>query len=110
MCLIIDCAFDEKLADEMVQYLKECGFTISKEDNGIITTDDPKVTIDELEHFLKKTGKIRDLQIIPSDSTVIVAKKVMIEQFGLARCSICGFVTHSEELLAHERAHGVSLM
>lgn len=109
--MTIDCAFDEKLSDEIEIYLKECGFEITKEKDGIITTNDPRVTKDGLEHFLKKTGKIKELQIIPSDSdTIIIAKKVMIENFGLARCTICGFVAHAEELLAHERAHGVQLM
>ena len=109
--MIIDCAFDENLADELTIYLLENGFVVNKENKGIITTEDPKLTKDELESFLKKTGKIKDLQLIPTDSdTIIIATKVMIEHFGLARCSICGFVTYQEDLVAHERAHGIQLM
>ncbi|QLH06651.1 hypothetical protein [Nitrosopumilus ureiphilus] len=109
--MIIDCAFDEKLSDEIASYLKEKRFDIVKEKDSIITTSDPRVTKDELEYYLKKTGKIKELQIIPSDSdTVIIAKKVMIEHFGLSRCTICGFVTYKEDLISHERSHGIQIM
>jgi hypothetical protein len=33
-----------------------------------------------------------------------------MEHFGLARCSMCGFVTYHEDLVDHERAHGIQLM
>ena len=108
--LIIDCAFDEKLANEITKYLTNQGFSVILEKDGIITADDKKLTKDDLELFLKRTGKIKELQLILSDSdTVIVAAKVMIEHFGLARCTICGFVTYQEDLFAHERAHGIYL-
>ena len=108
--MIIDCAFDEDLATKLAEYLTEKGFTVKIEKDGIISTEDKTLTKNELELFLKKTGKIRDLQLIKVDSdTVIIATKVMIEHFGLARCSICGFVTYAEELIAHERAHGIQI-
>lgn len=108
--LIIDCAFDEKLANEITNYLTNQGFSAILEKDGIIMSDDKKLTKDDLELFLKRTGKIKELQIIPSDSdTVIIATKVMVEHFGLARCTICGFVTYKEDLFAHERAHGLHL-
>ena len=109
--MIIDCAFDQNLADELTKYLKKKGLNVNEEKEGIITTEDPKLTKDDLELFLKNTGKIKTLQLIPTDSdTIIIATKVMIEHFGLARCNICGFVTYQEDLVAHERAHGIQLM
>ncbi|MBI5147272.1 MAG: hypothetical protein HZA84_08690 [Thaumarchaeota archaeon] len=111
IAVIIDCAFDAKLTDELTKYLLENGFTVQKENESVVTTNDPKLTVDNIEWFLKKTDKIKDLQIIQSDSdTIILATKVMIEHFGLGRCSICGFVAFKDELFAHERAHGIGLM
>lgn len=109
--MIIDCAFDDALADDLTKYLLESGFTVQKENESIVTTNDPKLTTDDIEWFLKKTGKIKDLQLIQSDSdTIILATKVMIEHFGLDRCSICGFVAFKDELFAHERTHGIGMM
>lgn len=109
--MIIDCAFDEKLANELKQYLLENGFIVYNEDDEIIKVDSPKLKKEDLALFLKKTGKIKAYQLIPADSdTIIIAIKVPIEDFGLARCTICGFVAYHDELIAHERAHGVSLL
>jgi len=108
--MIIDCAFDEKLSEELVKYLTTSGFQVAKESNGIITSNDRKLTRDALDLFLKQTGKIKELQVIPSEKNVlIIATKVPIEGFGFVRCTICGFVMYEEELMAHERAHGIFL-
>jgi hypothetical protein len=108
--MIIDCAFNEKLAEELAEYLMKSGFEITKQ-GEIIKSIDKNLTKDELELFLKRTNKIKVLQIIPSEKDVfIIATKIPIEGFGLARCSICGFVIYKEEIMAHERAHGVSLL
>jgi len=109
--MIIDCAFDEKLADELKQYLVENGFIVQNEDDWTIRVDKPKLRKEDLGLFLKKTDKLKDYQLIPADSdTIIIAIKVPIEDFGLARCNMCGFVAYKEELIAHERAHGVGLL
>ena len=108
--MIIDCAFDEKLAGELKQYISEKGFTAIN-DNCRITVDDPRLSKEGLESFLKKTDRIKEYQIIPADKdTVIIAIKVPIEDFGLARCTICGFVAYPDELIAHERAHGIQFV
>ena len=109
--MIIDCAYDEKLSDELVKYLTENGFQVTKDADGIIRSNDVTLTRDDLDLFLKKTGKIKELQIIPSEKNVlIIATKIPIEGFGFVRCSICGFVMYEEELMAHERAHGIFLV
>jgi len=42
------------------------------------------------------------------DSNIfVIAKKADVEDFGLARCEICGHVAFEEELFAHRRAHGI---
>jgi hypothetical protein len=108
--MIIDCAFDDNLSDELEKYLIINGFQVTKEANSIITSNDRKLTKDVLDLFLKQTGKIKELQIIPSEKNVlIIASKVPIEGFGFVRCTICGFVMYEEELMAHERAHGIFL-
>ena len=109
--MIIDCAFDAKLAGELEQYLSENGFAASNEGNGIIKVDDPKLGKDNLESFLKKTDRIKEYQLIPAgEDTIIIAIKVPIEDFGLGRCTICGFVAYPDELIAHERAHGIQFL
>jgi hypothetical protein len=109
--MIIDCAFDEKLASELKQYLSEKGFAVSDEDNGIIKVDEPKLSKEDLESFLKKTDRDKEYQLIPAgDDTVIIAINVTIEDFGLGRCTICGFVAYPDELIAHERAHGIQFV
>ena len=108
--MIIDCAFDEILCNELENYLTKLGFHITKESGGIIISNDIKLTEDDLELFLKRTGKIKELQIIHSENDVlIIVKKISIEGYGFVRCSICGFVMFEEELMAHERAHGIFL-
>lgn len=108
--MIIDCAFDEKLSNELKQYLSENGFVASS-DNCRIIVDDPKLSKDDLESFLKKTDRIKEYQIIPVDEdTIIIAIKVPIEDFGLARCTICGFVAYPDEIIVHEMAHGIQLV
>jgi len=108
--MIIDCAFDDNLSDELVKYLTANGFQVTKEVNTIITSNDRKLTRNVLDLFLKHTGKFKELQIIPSEKNIwIIAAKVPIEGFGFVRCTICGFVMYEEELMAHERAHGIFL-
>jgi len=109
--MIIDCAFDEKLADELKQYLSEKGFTASNEDSCRIKVDDQKLEKEDLELFLKETGRDKVYHLIPADEdAIIIAIKVEIEKFGLSRCTICGFVAYPDELIAHERAHGIQFV
>lgn len=104
--MIVDCAFDKVLATEIVDYLKKEGFEAKIENESLIIAD--KISKDDLDLFLKRTRKIKDLQIIDADTdTVIIARNVSIEKFGLSRCSICGFILYEEERLSHERAHGI---
>ena len=108
--MIIDCAFDEKLADELKRYLSEKGFATSNEDCKI-TVDEPKLSKNDLELFLKKTDRIKEYQLtLAGKDTIIIAIKVPIENFGLGRCIICGFVAYPDELIAHERTHGIQFM
>lgn len=108
--MIIDCAYDEKLSDELVKYLTDNDFQVIKDPDGIIRSKDVSLTKDDLDLFLKKTGKIKELQVIPSEKNVlIIATKIPIEGVGFVRCSICGFVMYEEELMVHERAYGIFL-
>jgi len=107
--ITIDCAGDTELADKLVNYLKNNGIDCTQEDSLVL------VTLNEVEKilkmFLKETRRV-EYSILKSDlTTFVVAKVVPIEDFGLLRCNICGYVVSSEEeLTAHQRAHGIQLL
>ena len=62
--MIIDCAYNEKLCDELIEYLTRRNFQIVRDENCIIKSNDKALTEDEIELFLKLTYKIKKLQII----------------------------------------------
>jgi len=104
---VIDCAFDDKIAQELDNYLKELGFSAKTEESTVIVND---IDIERvLGYFLKETNRT-EYSIRKIDSTsFILAKEVMIEDFGLQRCEMCGLIVSSEEeLLVHRRTHGVA--
>ena len=68
-----------------------------------------QISDEQLKQILKDLGK-KNLEVTRSEfDTIIVAKMVSLQQLGLASCTICGHVAYEEELMAHERAHGIHL-
>ncbi len=107
--ITIDCAADTNLARELVNYLKNKGID-STQDDALVLVDQPELE-KTLRAFLKETAR-KDYSILQSDlTTFVMAKVVPIEEFGLLKCNICGYVVSSEEeLTAHQRAHGIQLL
>ena len=105
----IDCAFDNKIAQELENYLKNLGYNAKTEESTVITD---AVDVEHiLELFLKETNRT-EYRARKIDSTnFVLSKEVMIEDLGFQRCEMCGYVVSSEEeLLVHRRAHGIQLL
>ncbi len=102
---MIDCAFDEEFSNELANYLNKKGHKTKQVDSQVIL--DVKIGKEVLFDFLKHAKKT-NYNILEMDSNIfVIAKKVDVEDFGLARCEICGHVAFEEELFAHRRAHGI---
>ena len=102
---MIDCAFDEKFSKELTNYLNKKGYKTNQTGSQAIL--DVKIGKEVLFDFLKHAKKI-NYDILEMDSnTFVIAKKVDVEDFGLGRCEMCGFVAFEEELFAHRRTHGL---
>jgi hypothetical protein len=107
--IVIDCAYDNEIAQELENYLKDLGFSPKIEESTVIVNDADIGQI--LGNFLKETNRT-EYSVRKIDSTnFILAKEVMIEDLGFHRCEMCGYVVSSEEeLLVHRRAHGIQLL
>ena len=107
--ITIDCAGDTDLASDIAKYFKNIGIGSTLEDS-LVLVDQSEIE-KTLQLFLKDTGRL-EYSILKSDlATFVVAKVVPIEDFGLLKCNICGYVLSSEEeLIAHQRAHGIQLL
>lgn len=107
--IVIDCAYDNKIAQELGNYLRDRGFSAKTEESTVIINDTDVEQI--LGYFLKETNRT-EYSVRKIDSTnFILAREVMIEDFGFQRCEMCGYVVSSEEeLLVHRRAHGIQLL
>ncbi|MGI0082605.1 MAG: hypothetical protein ACREAF_02785 [Nitrosopumilaceae archaeon] len=105
MTLVVDCANDEEIVRELVEYMSKHGINAKVEGALVVTNEND--TQKRLESFIKDTGK-SGYEILRSDpETLVLAKVVRIEDFDLPRCEICGYVAPEEELFAHRRAHGI---
>lgn len=107
--IAIDCAFDNKIARDLENYLRSLGFNPKLEESIVIVNDGDMEQI--LDYFLKKTNRT-EYSVRKIDATnFILAREVMIEDLGFQRCEMCGYVVSSEEeLLVHRRAHGIQLL
>ncbi len=107
--MVIDCAYDNEIVQELEKYLKNLGFSAKTEESTVIVGD---ISIEQtLGSFLKETNRT-EYSIRKIDATnFVLAKEVMIEDLGFHRCEMCGYALSSEEeLLAHRRAHGIQLL
>ncbi|NDB63527.1 MAG: hypothetical protein EB170_06630, partial [Nitrosopumilaceae archaeon] len=84
----IDCVFDDMIAQELAQYLKNKGHTAKVKNSRITTNSDP---IDDVVNFSVETNK-QDYQINFFEDTLIFSKKIPIEKMGLLACKQCGFL------------------
>jgi len=105
--IFLDCAYDNEIAQELENYLKDLGVSAKTEESTVIVND---VNIEQiLGYFLKETNRT-EYSVRKIDSTnFILAKEVMIEDLGFQRCEMCGYaVSTEEELLVHRRTHGIA--
>jgi hypothetical protein len=105
--IVIDCAFDNKIAQELENYLKDLGFSAKTEESMVIVN---AIEIERfLAYFIMETNRTEYI-IRKIDSTnFTLAKEARIEDFGFQRCEMCGcVVSNEEELLVHRRTHGIA--
>jgi len=105
--IFIDCAFDNEIAQELENYLKDLGFSAKTEESTVI------VDVNEVERFLAyfimETNRTEYIIRKIDPTNFILSKVVRIEDFGFQRCEMCGCVLSSEEeLLTHRRTHGIA--
>lgn len=98
----IDCVFDDTLAQELAQYLKNKGHTTTVKNSTITTKSDP---IDDVVNFSVETNR-QDYQINFFENTLIFSRKIPIEKIGLLVCKQCGFLAQNKsDLDLHQNIH-----
>jgi len=102
----INLAFDEKIAIELTDYLKNLGID-SKREEAVVLVNKTDFDQEILKSFLKKTNRAEyTIKKINSES-FLISKKVDVEDFGLTTCEICGLVDFEEKLFSHRWTHGI---
>ena len=101
--MIIDCAHNGFLSQELVSYLSEKEIPTRLTKDLVIT--DKKISTNILELFLKETGRSKH-KIIPYDSdTMVIAIPKSLEDVGLESCEFCGYTGYAELVEVHRRTH-----
>ena len=99
----IDCAQNFELAQELTEFLRDENYTLTQENDIIMTSQ--KIPKSVLEKFLKETKRPKHkISLIESDSFVI-AIPVDLEDIGLESCEFCGYTGHRELVNVHRRTH-----
>ena len=99
----IDCAGNDKLAEELIIFLRNESYSVTPE-NDLVTVDG-KLSKSILESFLKKTGRVKH-KITPIDSDFyLIAVPLDLEDIGLESCEFCGYTAYRELVEIHRRSH-----
>jgi len=99
----IDCAQNDKLAEELTTFLRNENYSVTQE-NDLVTVD-KKLSKSILELFLKKTDRLRH-KITPIDSdSYVIAIPLDLEDIGLESCEFCGYTGYRELVEIHRRSH-----
>jgi len=99
----IDCAQNNKLAEELTIFLRNEGYSVTQE-NDLVTVD-KKLSKSILESFLKKTDRLGH-KITPIDfDSYVIAIPLDLEDIGLESCEFCGYTAHRELVEIHRRSH-----
>lgn len=101
--MIVDCANNEELRNELVAFLKEKKIETYLQGNEVWTTRDLKKS--ELDEFLKKTGRISHKAKLVDKMRFLLSIPSNLEDLGLVSCEFCGYIGHSEEIDVHRRSH-----
>jgi len=99
----IDCAQNNKLAEELTIFLRNESYSVNQE-NDLVTVDE-KLSKSTLESFLKKTDRVKHkITFIDSDS-YLIAIPLDLEDIGLESCEFCGYTAYRELVEIHRRSH-----
>jgi len=99
----IDCARNSDLADDLVGFLQEKGYSPSQEE-GLVTTNE-KISLDVLKLFLDKTDRSKHKISFVDSDTYLIAIPMDLEDIGLESCEFCGYLGHHEDIEVHRRSH-----
>ncbi len=102
----INFAFDEKIAIEMIDYLKNLGID-SKREEAVVLVNKTDFDQGVLKAFLKKTNKTQYIIKKINAESFLISKNANVEDFGLGTCEICGLVDFEEKLFSHRWTHGI---
>jgi len=101
--MIVDCAKNSDLAEELLGYLQEKKYSSSQKE-GLVTTLE-KIPLEILELFLNKTDRNKHKITFVDPDTYLIAIPMDLEDIGLESCEFCGFVAHHEDIQVHRRSH-----
>jgi len=99
----IDCARNSDLADDLVGFLQEKGYSTSQEE-GLVTSNE-KISLDILKLFLDKTDRSKHKISFVDSDTFLIAIPMDLEDIGLESCEFCGYLGHHEDIEVHRRSH-----
>ncbi len=99
----IDCAQNNALAEELVSFLQEKEYSVSKEEDIVSTNE--KITLDVLELFLEKIYRSKHKITFVDTDTYLIAIPMDLEDIGLESCEFCGYLGHHEDIEVHRRSH-----
>jgi len=99
----IDCAQNSDLADDLVSFLQEKGYSTSQEE-GLVTTNE-KIPHNILELFLDKTDRSKHKITFIDSDTCLIAIPMDLEDIGLESCEFCGYTAYRELVEIHRRSH-----
>ncbi len=99
----IDCAKNSSLAEDLVSFLQEKGYSASQEESLVAINE--KIPHNVLELFLDKTDRSKHKITIFDPDTYLIAMPMDLEDLGLESCEFCGYIGHSVEIEVHRRSH-----
>ncbi len=99
----IDCAQNTELAEEIAEFLQEKNFSITCENDLLITN--ARLSKSLLELFLEKTDRTRHKITLVEPDTFLIAIPVKMEEIGLESCEFCGYTSHHDLVEVHRRTH-----
>jgi len=88
----IDCAKNSALAEELIGFLQEKGYSVSQE-GGLVTTRE-KIPRNILELFLEKTDRSKHKITFVDSDIYLIAIPIDLEDIGLESCEFCGYLGH----------------
>lgn len=99
----IDCAQNNKLADELISFLQSNNYSITQENDLLIINE--QIQKSTLESFLKQTDRTKHKITLLEPDSYLIAIPVSAEEIGLETCEFCGYTSHHELVKVHRRSH-----